>query len=633
MFELGAGRIQTLVFDILTRRNRQPSGVFKLVHTVVHRQIYEKNRFGGVFVLSSSERRRRRKSREKEIEAGPVGAHLPVGLNREWKAGWAGISTRCLTMVKQEDPDFEPFGMEEGDEEEEEEEDALDDLEEEVEEEEEVDDDLEEDDVLVAETSAQKKKTKKGTGVQRNTGKVFGVDIGNGAGGRTMGLSEEERVVPDLEDCLFDGQEVGKLRSSLLDWYDKNHRVLPWRRNPHSKLQQSSTQYQPAPLDLAQNDFIYYVWVCEIMSQQTQVSRVCEYFTKWVKKWPTVHDLAKATQDEVNDMWAGLGYYRRARYLLEGAKYVVNDLNGDFPKSAQELQKIPGIGAYTSRAIASTACGEKVAVVDGNVVRVFARLRKIGGDPKSTAMTKLMADLAEKTLDDERPGDFNQSIMELGATVCIPNGKPSCNICPVSSWCLARKAEKENPAKYSVTQYPFKSEKAQKREERVGVTVVRILSSNDTSSKSSDGQFLLVKRPPGGLLAGLWEFPLKHVDIDASQSKIQDTMDKYLASDIGLDYGTQSDYSCNLKILKRRQIGETVHIFSHIRMTMVVEELCLQGKVPDSLTASTDFQWLTNTELTSKGLSSGVKKVLKLFQEDNKKRKMNTITTFFSKKK
>ena len=439
----------------------------------------------------------------------------------------------------------------------------------------------------------------------------------------------EEFVVPDVEECIFSKEDLAHVQTSLLDWYDANHRVLPWRRNPHSKLSPSVVdEYRikqgivPAPLDLDQDTFIYYVWVCEIMSQQTQVSRVCEYFNKWVKKWPTVHGLASATQDEVNDMWAGLGYYRRARFLLDGAKYVVNDLQGKFPKNSKDLQKIPGIGAYTSCAIASTACGEKSAVVDGNVIRVLSRLRKIAGDPKVASMSKLFSDVAQRTLDQERPGDFNQAMMELGATVCIPNGKPLCKSCPVSRWCKALEAEEKSPSCESVTNYPTKSEKAKKREERVGIAVLRVIGPDEKVKKDS-GKFLLIKRPLGGLLAGLWEFPLQHIDASASKSKIQSILDSYLAS-------KNISPTDSLIPKHRKQLGEAVHVFSHIRMTMVIEEICLQGSIPDDASGD-EVQWLTYNELVQKGLSSGVKKVLGKYDEHYKK-KANSIANFFQAK-
>jgi len=423
----------------------------------------------------------------------------------------------------------------------------------------------------------------------------------------------------DIEEVVFSAAELPDMQKALLDWYDANHRVLPWRRNAHSKLSPAaaaSQQYQAPPNDLEDDVFIYYVWVCEIMSQQTQVSRVCEYFTKWVKKWPTVKDFATATQEEVNDMWAGLGYYRRAKYLLDGAKYVMEKLGGTFPKNADELKKIPGVGAYTSRAIASQACGEPVAVVDGNVVRVLSRLRRVGGDPKSAQMVKMFADLADLTLATDRPGDFNQAVMELGAAVCVPNTTPSCKTCPVRSWCRAA-------ADGVVTDYPNKTPKAAKREERVAVSVLRAIEEGGGSGWK-DGKFLLLKRPEEGLLAGLWEFPVVSCDdrgdsddADGKKKQKQKTTDEkkknkkekgydmeaYLRDEVGLPIK---------RVVRRTSLGEQVAIFTHIRMTMVVEELCveLEGDSFASLQDTDGMHWLTYEALRERSLTSSVKKCL-----------------------
>jgi A/G-specific adenine glycosylase len=474
------------------------------------------------------------------------------------------------------------------------------------------------------------------------------------------------------------------MRSALLSWYDDNHRILPWRRNSHSRLSPETVTKAaqegslPAPLDLSIDRFIYYVWVCEIMSQQTQVSRAAEYFRKWVAKWPDVVSLAAATQEEVNELWAGLGYYRRARFLLDGAKYIVNDLDGHFPQTAKELMKIPGVGAYTSNAIASIACGEQVAVVDGNVIRVMSRLRQLGGDPKSAAMTKLFADVAQQALDPERPGDFNQAVMELGATVCVPNTQPSCIVCPVKDWCSAHKAEKEGTC--SVVDYPTKVEKAEKREEHVAVAVVRVIPEGTKPSEKGAGKYLLVKRPPGGLLAGLWEFPLQPVDTDSNSTGKQDVMNDFLSGLLGeenlaekLTTGTvtavkkdapaadenekgapaaaeaaadaATSTSSALRIVERKSVGEVIHVFSHIRMTMHVEAITFQGAIPEAVQTAAaegedgptaanqaEVQWLSEEDLGAKGLSSGVKKVFKLFTQNRdtaKKAKAQSIARFF----
>lgn len=384
------------------------------------------------------------------------------------------------------------------------------------------------------------------------------------------------------------------------------------------------------------------------MSQQTQVSRAAEYFRRWMDRWPDVHALSKASQEEVNEMWAGLGYYRRARFLLEGAKYVSNELNGKFPKTANELKKIPGVGSYTSCAIASIAQGERVAVVDGNVIRVIARMRRVAGDPRSAAMTKLFADAAGQVLDPERPGDFNQAVMELGATVCVPNTHPKCEECPVKTYCKAFTAEQEyikskQGAAVSVVDYPTKVEKAEKREESVAVAVLQVISKGEKANDKSAGRFLLLKRPEGGLLAGLWEFPLITVDASSSKSAKMDAIDGLLVKN-GVEYTCelQEKKEGALILVERKNLGEVVHIFSHVKMTMHVERMVLQlnGAV-DNVNEFVDGnrvdgsgeerQWLTAAQLGAKGLSSGVKKVFQLYMKE-KKEAGQSITKFFKPK-
>ncbi len=203
----------------------------------------------------------------------------------------------------------------------------------------------------------------------------------------------------------------GKLefRRLLLDWYDQHGRDLPWRRD-----------HDP-----------YRVWVSEIMLQQTRVAAVIEHYKKFVLRFPTIEKLAAAREASVLAAWSGLGYYRRARMLHAAAKKVVKEYAGKFPASAKDLRVLPGIGRYTSAAIASIAYGEPVAVVDGNVERVLSRLWGAKLAEEECWQT------AEELLDRRRPGDFNQAMMELGATICLPR-QPMCLMCPVSQWCATR---------------------------------------------------------------------------------------------------------------------------------------------------------------------------------------------------
>ena len=215
-----------------------------------------------------------------------------------------------------------------------------------------------------------------------------------------------------------DPSKVAALRAGLLEWYRVNQRDLPWR--------QSSNPYA--------------IWVSEIMLQQTRVAVVVERFQIFVARFPTLVSLALAPEQEVLALWSGLGYYRRARMLHKAAKFVAENMGGNLPVRSEQLQALPGIGVYTAAAVASIAHGERIAVVDGNVERVLCRLagweagsRKGGG----ATLRRKISDLAGRLLDPKHPGDFNQAMMELGATVCTPRN-PQCMVCPVNADCRTR---------------------------------------------------------------------------------------------------------------------------------------------------------------------------------------------------
>ena len=218
--------------------------------------------------------------------------------------------------------------------------------------------------------------------------------------------------------------EIPKIRRHLLAWYDINRRDLPWRatRDP------------------------YGVWVSEIMLQQTRVAAVIDRYQAFMMRFPTLADLAAAPEQDVLALWSGLGYYRRARMLQKAAQFVTDNLQGVLPRTSAELRKLPGIGVYTSAAIASIAHGEQVAVVDGNVERVLCRLAGWGegGRTGAAVLRKRIEDRAAALVDPERPGDFNQAMMELGAVVCLPRN-PQCLVCPVSAHCNTRGEHKTLP--------------------------------------------------------------------------------------------------------------------------------------------------------------------------------------------
>lgn len=254
----------------------------------------------------------------------------------------------------------------------------------------------------------------------------------------------------------------------ILDWYDRHRRVLPWRALPGQKADP------------------YHVWLSEIMLQQTTVGAVIPYFTKFLDKWPTVQDLAAADQKEVMREWAGLGYYARARNLHACAK-VIAERGGIFPSSQAELKKLPGIGDYTSAAIAAIAFNKPANVVDGNVERVMARYFKIE-EPLPDSKKQLKSLAADMAVTD-RPGDYAQALMDLGATICTPKS-PKCVLCPVNENCEAFAAgvAEELPRKKA------KSEKPQKQGYVYWI-------------EDSAGRVLLHRRSEKGMLGGMVGFP------------------------------------------------------------------------------------------------------------------------------
>jgi len=265
-----------------------------------------------------------------------------------------------------------------------------------------------------------------------------------------------------------------KYSDALLAWYDANARVMPWRVSPADR----AAGIRPDP---------YRIWMSEVMLQQTTVAAVKDYFHRFTARWPTVADLAAAEDADVMGEWAGLGYYARARNLLKCARAVVADHGGVFPGTRDELLSLPGIGPYTASAIAAIAYDERAVVVDGNVERVMARMFRVEV-PLPTSKPELTG-LADRLTPDERPGDYAQAVMDLGATICTPR-KPACGICPWIEGCLARQdgVQAELPRKLPKKVKPV----------RFGYIYL---------ARRSDGAWLLETRPDKGLLGGMLGWP------------------------------------------------------------------------------------------------------------------------------
>lgn len=336
----------------------------------------------------------------------------------------------------------------------------------------------------------------------------------------------------------------------LLEWYDKNKRILPWRQDKNP----------------------YHIWISEVMLQQTRVEAVKPYYQRFMKELPDVVALAEVKEDHLLKLWEGLGYYSRARNLKKGAQYICEQCKGKIPSEYEELIKVPGIGPYTAGAIASIAFDKPVAAVDGNVLRVWSRLLGSYEDISKASTKRMIAEKVEDILvqlpEDRSPGDFNQAIMDLGSSICIGNGMPQCENCPLQVECKARKED-------SVLEIPVKPSKKGRKIEKKTVILL-----------TCEEKYAIRKRKDTGLLAGMWEFLL----LDG----------KYNIEQI------ESVFPESVCIQEMELLGEAVHVFSHVEWHMLgykihLETICSVSdlKLPISCKDSKEpeFIWKTASEI------------------------------------
>jgi A/G-specific adenine glycosylase len=303
-----------------------------------------------------------------------------------------------------------------------------------------------------------------------------------------------------------------RLTTQLLNWYAKYKRVLPWRDHPDA----------------------YAVWVSEIMLQQTRVETVIPYFEKWMKLFPTVKKLANANEQDVLNTWEGLGYYSRARNLHKAAKIVTEKFNGELPRNLEDLQSLPGIGKYTVGAIASMAFKMDEATLDGNLRRVFSRLFDVNEFADSPTGEKMLWQLARENLPKGQAGDYNQALMDLGATICLPKN-PKCLICPLLKFCKAQK---------NGTQALRPVLKPKKKTPHY-IDVAAVITKR--------GKVLLNQRPADGLLGNMWEFPHARVEQNPAEELV-----KCLK--------TQT----KLQVKQKEALGIVTHAYTHFKVTVHV---------------------------------------------------------------
>lgn len=313
-----------------------------------------------------------------------------------------------------------------------------------------------------------------------------------------------------------------RIAEPLLEWYDKEHRELPWRESKDA----------------------YRIWVSEIMLQQTRVEAVKPYFLRFMEQFPNVERLAMADDDLLLKYWEGLGYYSRVRNMKKAAILIMEQYAGKMPDTWKELQNLPGIGSYTAGAIASIAFGRNVPAVDGNVLRVLSRLRMDDEIITQPSVKKRVEEELMEIIPVGRAGDFNQALMELGATVCLPNGEPKCNICPWKELCQARKNGQ-------VQEYP---KKEKKKERKIEEKTILLLKHGENVA--------IHKRPNVGLLAGLYEFPM---------------LDGYL-SEKEVITRLQMEGLYPIRIEK---LPSAVHIFSHKEWHMIAYAVRIDELVND----------------------------------------------------
>ncbi len=350
----------------------------------------------------------------------------------------------------------------------------------------------------------------------------------------------------------------------LIEWFEQKAADLPWR----------------------QTDNPYYIWLSEIMLQQTQVTTVIPYYERFIQRFPTIKALAEASQDDLMKMWEGLGYYSRARNLQVAARQIMKDYGGKLPTSAAELRMLKGIGPYTAGAIASIAFGESAPVVDGNVIRVFSRVYNIEDDVRQQVTKNNIWELAVSLMPDVpagRAGDYNQALMELGREICRPRN-PLCIICPINQHCTAFKMGIQN-------ERPVKSKKAPTPHYDVTCGVIR----------NNRDELLITKRPVDKLLGGLWEFPGGKVENGES---FEEGLARELQEELGIEVDV-GDFFIQVQ-----------HAYTHFKITLHAYECRLLPESPMPQCHDCDeFQWVHVDNLTDFAFGKADRKIVEELQQ------------------
>lgn len=377
----------------------------------------------------------------------------------------------------------------------------------------------------------------------------------------------------------WNDDKLHAFQEDFIVWYEQEKRNLPWRVN----------------LDP------YRIWISEIMLQQTRVDTVIDYYYRFMEWFPTIQDLAEAPDDKLLKAWEGLGYYSRARNLKIAAQQIVSDFNGEMPHSINEIRQLKGIGPYTAGAIGSIAFNLPEPAVDGNVMRVVSRLFEIEADIAKAGSRKVFEEAMYKIIDQRRPGDFNQAMMDLGSAICTPTS-PKCGECPIQSYCLSYE-------KNTMTNFPVKSKKLKPKD----VYYIGGIIENKQS------EFLLEQRESKGLLANMWLFPIEEVNkerfdsLKKSWAKEEQQLslnfeEPLLVAEENLEMF--EDYP--QVVWQKRSLGEVTHIFSHLKWHILV----FYGRQTGIMSSGEKQSWATQEKFTNYVFPKPQQKMVELYTHE-----------------
>ncbi|MCI9246497.1 MAG: A/G-specific adenine glycosylase [Clostridia bacterium] len=346
-------------------------------------------------------------------------------------------------------------------------------------------------------------------------------------------------------------EKLEEIVEPLLEWYQENKRILPWRENKNP----------------------YCIWISEIMLQQTRIEAVKRYYARFMKELPNIQSLANIPEERLLKLWEGLGYYNRARNLQKAAKIIEQNYKGEMPNTYAELITLAGIGEYTAGAIASIAYNERIPAVDGNVLRVISRVTASDKDvilPETKkVVTEQLKTLMTKQEDNFQAGDFNEALMELGELICLPNGEPICQECPLQRICIAYQ-------KGLTQELPIRVKKLKRKEEDRTVFLL----------VSQEGKIAIKKRNEKGVLSGMYELPNSKGKVK-NLKELEEILKKW-----------------NLKGTNIENIGEYQHIFTHITWKMIAYNVAVEKE-------NEEFTWVTKKQLEKAyALPTAFKKVI-----------------------